>query len=70
MTIYPDTYSSNGKRALAERLNISMDTLNDSVAIYRLRHSHGVTYEVIEHGLIGNDLVEQITAAVAERSNN
>ncbi len=67
MTVYPDTYSSIGKRVLAKRLNISMDALNDSVAIYRLSHNY---YEVIEHGLYGINVIEEITDMIAERSNN
>ena len=67
MTVYPDTYSSIGKRILSKRLNISMDVLDDSIAIYRLTHNH---YEVIQHGHYGEDIIEELTKMVAERSNN
>ncbi len=66
-TIYPGSYSKLGKIVLAERLNISMDVLEDSIAIYRLNHSH---YEVVAHGHYGEDIIDDLTKMVAERSNN
>lgn len=56
-----------GKYALAERLNTSMEILEDSIAIYRLNHSH---YEVVAHGHYGEDIIDELTNMIAERGNN